>query len=71
MIISSDIKNIIQSFPEGRVFSISDFAIDPQYDMALAKLLSRWAVVQHKLDKELPQMLSSSNEIVAFCMNYV
>ena len=41
MIISSDIKNIIQSFPEGRVFSISDFAIDPQYDMALAKLLSR------------------------------
>ena len=41
MIISNDIKNIIQSFPEGRVFSISDFAIDPQYDMALAKLLSR------------------------------
>lgn len=41
MIISDNIKKIIQDIPEGRVFSISDFAIDPQYDMALAKLLSR------------------------------
>lgn len=48
------------------MFSISDFAIDPQYDMALAKLLSRWAVVQHKLDKELPLMFYEQNNIVAF-----
>lgn len=41
MIISENIKRTIQGIPEGRVFSISDFEIDPRHDMALAKLLSR------------------------------
>ena len=41
MIISENIKRTIHGIPEGRVFSISDFEIDPRHDMALAKLLSR------------------------------
>ncbi len=41
MIVANAVKEKIQSIPEGIVFTISDFDIDPQYDMAVAKILSR------------------------------
>ncbi len=44
MIIANIVKDKIRSIPEGIVFTISDFAIDPKYDMAVAKLLSRMVV---------------------------
>ncbi len=41
MIVANAVKEKIQSIPEGIVFTISDFDIDPQYDMAVAKILLR------------------------------
>ncbi len=41
MVVANIVKDKILSIPEGVVFTISDFAIDPQYDMAVAKILSR------------------------------
>ena len=41
MIIGEQIKQKIESFPTGVVFTISDFGFDPSYDLALAKALSR------------------------------
>lgn len=41
MIIGEQIKQKIDSFPTGVVFTISDFGFDPSYDLALAKALSR------------------------------
>ncbi len=41
MIVADIVKDKILSIPEGVVFTISDFAVAPQYDMAVAKLLSR------------------------------
>lgn len=43
MIIGEQIKQKIASFPEGMVFTISDFGLDPSNDPALAKALSRMA----------------------------
>lgn len=41
MTIGKQIKQKIDSFPTGVVFTISDFGFDPSYDLALAKALSR------------------------------
>ena len=41
MIVGEQIKRKIASFPEGTVFTISDFGLDPSNDLALAKALSR------------------------------
>lgn len=43
MKIAEEVKSRINSFPQGCVFSISDFGLDPKYDIALAKTLSRLA----------------------------
>lgn len=43
MIVGKQVKQKIASFPEGIVFTISDFGFDPSYDPALAKALSRMA----------------------------
>lgn len=43
MIIGEQIKQKIASFPEGMVFTISDFGLDPSNAPALAKALSRMA----------------------------
>ncbi len=43
MVIGEQIKQIIASFPDGVVFTISDFGFDPGNDSALAKALSRMA----------------------------
>lgn len=41
MIVGEQIKRKIASFPEGTVFTISDFGLDLSNDLALAKALSR------------------------------
>ncbi len=41
MIIGEQIKQKVASFPDGIVFTISDFGFDPSNDPALAKALSR------------------------------
>ena len=45
MIVASAIRDKINSFQAGYVFTMSDFAMDPSNEMALAKLLSRMAAV--------------------------
>lgn len=53
MIVAKIVKEKIQSIPKGVVFTISDFDIDPRYDMAVAKLLSRmvYSGDLHKISK--------------------
>lgn len=43
MIVASEIRNKIDSFQTGYVFTMSDFDLEPSNEMALAKLLSRLA----------------------------
>ncbi|MBQ1209103.1 MAG: hypothetical protein IIX64_01365 [Bacteroidales bacterium] len=49
MSVANQIREKIENFPTGYVFTLSDFGLDASYDLALAKLLSR---------------MSSSGEIV-------
>ena len=41
MIVAGQIREKIECFPTGYVFTLSDFGLDASYDLALAKLLSR------------------------------
>ncbi len=43
MVVASEIRNKIDSFQTGYVFTMSDFALEPTNEMALSKLLSRMA----------------------------
>ena len=43
MVVANQIKTRIESFPEGYVFSLADFDMDGNSEIALAKLLSRMA----------------------------
>ena len=43
MVVASEIRNKIDSFQTGYVFTMSDFDLEPSNEMALAKLLSRLA----------------------------
>mgnify|MGYP006967134904 CR=1 FL=1 len=41
MIVANQIREKIDAFQAGYVFTLSDFGLDASYDLALAKLLSR------------------------------
>ena len=41
MVVASEIRNKIDSFQTGHVFTMADFALEPSNEQALAKLLSR------------------------------
>lgn len=43
MVVASEIRNKIDSFQTGYVFTMSDFGLEPSNELALAKLLSRMA----------------------------
>ena len=41
MVITRQIKEVLEAMPQGRVFSISDFPIPLEYQPALVKALGR------------------------------
>lgn len=45
MVMTKQIKQKISSFPEGYIFTLSDFKVDSSDEMALAKLLSRMTIM--------------------------
>ena len=45
MVMSKQIKQKISSFPEGFIFTLSDFNVDSSDEIALAKLLSRMTII--------------------------
>lgn len=43
MNVATQIRQAIQGFPAGYIFTLSDFSVDPEKELAVAKLLSRMA----------------------------